>query len=104
MRARYGAEVKGALADTLRELTIDQRNVLRMHYLDDLTIDEIAACYRVHRSTAARWIAETRNHILDEVRRQLRERTRSTPSEIDSLLRLVRSEVELTLSDLVLQL
>jgi RNA polymerase sigma-70 factor (ECF subfamily) len=91
LKAHYMAEVKEAFEATLRALSTDARNVLRMHYLDGATIDEIAAVYDVHRSTAARWISESRAAILDEARHLLRERLKGTPSEVESILRLVDS-------------
>jgi RNA polymerase sigma-70 factor (ECF subfamily) len=67
-----------------------------MHYLDGATIDEIAAVYEVHRSSAARWIAESRAAILEHTRRLLQERLKGTASEIESILRLVDSRLDIS--------
>jgi RNA polymerase sigma-70 factor, ECF subfamily len=97
LKSRYAPAVKRAFENTLRALSVDQRNVLRLHYLDRLTIDQIAAAYDVGRSSAARWIAEARKRVLDEVRRQLREAEALRSSEVESILALVQSQLELSL-------
>jgi RNA polymerase sigma-70 factor (ECF subfamily) len=97
LKARYAPEVQLAFEATLRALTTDQRNVLRMHYVDGLTMDEIGAAYDASRSTAARWIADARQMILDDTRRRLREAFAGTDSEIESLIRLVQSQLEMSL-------
>jgi RNA polymerase sigma-70 factor (ECF subfamily) len=97
LRARYATEVGRALETTIRGLTVDQRNVLRMHYLDGLSIDAIAAVYGVHRSTSARWITETRDAIVDETKRRLKEVLALTGSEVSSILALVQSQLEISL-------
>jgi RNA polymerase sigma-70 factor (ECF subfamily) len=91
LRARYAHEVKEVFATVLEALTADQRNVLRMHYLDGLTLDEIGVAYGVHRATAARWIQQAREAILDLTRKRLNERLRVSPSELESVLALVQT-------------
>jgi RNA polymerase sigma-70 factor (ECF subfamily) len=53
----YRAPFKGALAQAMAALTVRQRNLLRQHFVDALSIDQLGALYRVDRSTAARWLA-----------------------------------------------
>ena len=101
MKARYRPEVTRAVEDALRALAQDRRTVLRLHYDDELTIDEIATLYAIHRSTAARWISESRTFILDETKRLLRERLRGTPSEIASILAIVKSDIWVSVSRLL---
>jgi RNA polymerase sigma-70 factor (ECF subfamily) len=101
LKSRYADEVTAALEASIRSLTVDQRNVLRMHYLDGLSIDAIAPTYRVHRSTAARWIADARASILMETQRILREQLNASPSELRSILVLVQSRLDLSIRRLV---
>jgi RNA polymerase sigma-70 factor (ECF subfamily) len=101
LRARYAGAVQHALEVTVRALPVDQRNVLRMHYLDDLSIDRVAAVYGVHRSTAARWIADAREAILAETMRRLGEELAATGSEIRSIVALVQSQLDMSLRALL---
>jgi len=101
IKAHYRRELAEAFQTTLRELPDEERTVLRLHAIDGCTIDEIAALYDVHRATAARWIEKARERLLDETRRLLAERLGLPPAEVDSVLLLLRSRVELSLRPLV---
>jgi RNA polymerase sigma-70 factor (ECF subfamily) len=66
-----------------------------MHYLDGLGGDAIGRFYGgVHRSTVLRWIEAARERILGETRRLLAARLRLSSSELDSLVRLVESQLD----------
>jgi RNA polymerase sigma-70 factor (ECF subfamily) len=91
LRARCAREVKEVFATVLQSLSGDQRNVLRMHYLDGLTLDEVGVAYGVHRATAARWIQQARDEILAITRKRIQDRLRMTPTELDSVLALVQT-------------
>jgi RNA polymerase sigma-70 factor (ECF subfamily) len=85
-----------ALAEALRALGIRERSLLRYHYLDRLTLDQIATMYRVHRATIARQLARAREQVLALTRAHLRARVGSE-SQVDSLLRLGTSDLGLSL-------
>jgi len=92
----YRPEVKSAFEDAMRMLRSREQNLLRQHFIDGLTIDDLGKLYGVHRATAARWLARSRSALLRGVRRALRGRIKATLSECDSILRLVRSDLELS--------
>ena len=97
LRSRYRDEVRTALAGALDQLPERQRNVLRQYYVDGLTIDQLAALYRVDRATTARWVVGARSAVLAATREQLREKLGATSTEVESILRLVRSQLDLNL-------
>jgi RNA polymerase sigma-70 factor, ECF subfamily len=97
LRRRYAAEFKEAFQAVLGSLAADERNVLRLHYLDGLTIEEVGKAYRVSRATAARWIADARGKIVDRVQKSLGERLGRSGPAADSLLAFVRSQLDLSL-------
>lgn len=90
------AAFKRAFVSALGELERRERTVLRLHVLDGLTIDEIAPMYSVHRATVARWVAAAKQAVLDRTRRALMRELRLDAGEVDSLIRLVQSRIELT--------
>jgi RNA polymerase sigma-70 factor (ECF subfamily) len=100
LRGRYAAEVKTAFARSLAALTDRQRNVLRQYYLDELTIDQLAALYQINRATAARWVAGARLAIVTQTRETLAGELGLPTKEIDSIIRLVRSQLSLSLREL----
>ncbi len=98
LKRTYRAEFKAAFSGALGALTGQERNILRMHVLDGLGTDEIGALYRVHRTTVARWIGRARENLLEQTRRTLAEKLQVDRSELDSLLNLVRSQLDVSLT------
>ena len=94
---RHGVEVKAAFREAFAALSAADRNLLRLHYLDGLTIDELAAMKRIHRSTAARRIARCCELVAAHTHRTLVERLGIADSQVDSLMRLLRSHLDLSL-------
>lgn len=94
LRARYGVEFKAAFETALSRLEPRQRNLLRHQLLDDLGIDAIAALYGTHRATAARWLARAREDLFDHTAAELGRRLRLPAPEIDSVLRLIGSQLD----------
>jgi RNA polymerase sigma-70 factor (ECF subfamily) len=70
---------------------------LRLHLLDHLSIDQIAAIYHVHRSTAARQIDSARTAVVESVRALLAARLEMETAELDSVLQLIASRVDVSL-------
>jgi RNA polymerase sigma-70 factor (ECF subfamily) len=89
------AAFRAAFVATLGELDRRERTVLRLHVLDGLTIDEIAPMYEVHRASVARWIASARHTVLERTQRRLMHDLRLDAAEVDGLIRLVQSRIEL---------
>ncbi len=100
-KLRYRDEFKRGFDAALRSLPARDQTLLRQHVLDGLTIDQLGALYHVHRATAARNLERTRQAVLAATREQMMDRLRVRPSELDSILRLIRSKLEVTLRGLV---
>jgi len=95
--ARYRGELKAAFAGALGALTKRERTLLRQHYIDELTLDQIAIIYRVHRATVARWLAKARDALVARTVKALGSQLRVGRAEIDSILCLVRTNLDLSL-------
>jgi RNA polymerase sigma-70 factor (ECF subfamily) len=100
LRNRYRDEVRRALDGALARLAERQRNVLRQYYIDGLTIDQLAALYRVDRATTARWVVAARSAVLAGTREYLGSALNASTAEVESILRLLRSQLELSLRQL----
>jgi RNA polymerase sigma-70 factor (ECF subfamily) len=98
MKATYSAEFKQAFIDALRALADRPKNLLYHYYVDELTIDQIGAIYRVHRVTAFRWVNRAREQLVDATHANLRQRLHVTSGEMDSILRLIRSELDMSIA------
>jgi RNA polymerase sigma-70 factor (ECF subfamily) len=100
VRARYKAAFERALAEALGGLEAAERNLLRLHFVEGLTVDGLAPMYGIHRATAARRLAEARERLLVATRARLQEALGISGRELDSLLALVRSWIDINLSSL----
>jgi len=103
MTTSYVRELKAALGEALAALEVRQRNVLRQHVLDDLSIDELALLYRVHRATCARWLADARAALARATRKRLIARLGARADEVESILRYLDSDIELSISRILRQ-
>lgn len=97
LKLRYGQEFRAAFGATLAALPTDERNVLRLHYLDGLSLDQVAALYKVHRATAVRWIARARQTIMEQTLKRLTGRLQVPPDELRSLLGVVQSQLDVSI-------
>lgn len=97
LKTRYATEVGEAFAAVLAALPQKERNILRLHFFDGMTIEAIAGMYAVHRMTVSRWIATWREEIFAATQRLLRERLKVSPEELESLLALVQSRIDISI-------
>jgi RNA polymerase sigma-70 factor (ECF subfamily) len=97
LKHQYSGEFKSALHEAIAELSARERTLLRQQFLDGLTIDEIGLLYHVHRATAARWLVRARQRVLARTRTNLMKRLTLQTEELDSILRLIHSRLDVSL-------
>jgi RNA polymerase sigma-70 factor, ECF subfamily len=98
-RARFHVPFREALRHAIAGLTHKDRNLLRMHVVGRCSIDQIGRAYNVHRATAARWLEQAREHILQDIRAKLEiAGPHLTDSEFQSVARVVGGELGLEVS------
>jgi RNA polymerase sigma-70 factor (ECF subfamily) len=103
LREVYREAFQESLKAALAALSPKDRNLLRRHLVEHMTLEEIAGPYGVHPATIARRLQAIRDEIAESVRgalaaRHLEQGGRST---LDSLARAIRSEVYVSLSPLL---
>ncbi|HEU4535569.1 MAG TPA: sigma factor-like helix-turn-helix DNA-binding protein [Polyangiaceae bacterium] len=101
LKRLYRDEFKAAFAEAIAALSPRERRLLRQHALDGLSIDKLAALHKVHRATAARWVEAARKAAFEHTRLALGRRLRVGPDELDSVMRLLESRLDVTLSPLL---
>lgn len=72
IKAELKQEFHRALAAAFASLTPRQRTCLRMHLLDGVSLDGLAAMYSVHRATICRWLEQARDGLRNATRTTLR--------------------------------
>jgi RNA polymerase sigma-70 factor (ECF subfamily) len=101
LKARYRPLFREALEASIRSLPPKRRNLLRLYFLDHLTLAQIGALFGLHESSIARQLESTRHDLLESTRRELVERRGLRRSEAESIIQLVGSRADLALSSLL---
>jgi RNA polymerase sigma-70 factor (ECF subfamily) len=97
LRQKYAGAFEHAFRDALAALSSEARNLLRYHYVDRLNIDHIGAIYGIHRVSAARRLTRVREALVDGARALLAQNLRLGETELASVLRLIESQVDISL-------
>jgi len=97
LKVRYRAQFEAAFTAAVRSISPKERSLLRFYVVDRLNIDQIGAVHGVHRATVARWIAAARGRILEEARRRIRTQMQVSDTELESLERLVQSQLDVSI-------
>ncbi len=95
-RETFRAELERCFVD----LPTREKALLRMHFLHRMGLDQIASVLKVHRVTVSRWMAVTRRRIFSCLCARLSLHV-DRSSEMASLIRLLRSDIELSIHRLL---
>jgi RNA polymerase sigma-70 factor (ECF subfamily) len=101
LKDRYRGELAAAINEAAAGLSPRDRLLLKYHYVDGFTIDQIGPIYAIHRATAARWLGAARAALADATHALLGERLGLTGSQLRSIARLVESQLDLSIRRLL---
>lgn len=94
----YKRELARAFQEALATLSSRDRNLLRYHFLDELTVDQIGVIYGVHRATAARWVHRARRTLCERTREGLSRKVSVSQASFQRLLGLIASQISVQLA------
>jgi RNA polymerase sigma-70 factor, ECF subfamily len=97
LRAQYREIVDAALRAALAALDERSRALLRYQLIEGWSVEQIGRAYDVHRTTAWRWVEAVRSELGDRIRSELAARLSLATDELDSIIQLVRSRVDVSL-------
>ena len=103
LKELYRGELTRAFAEAVAALTPRDRTLLRYQAVDGLSIDKIAALYGKHRSTMARQLATVRGELAAATQRILMSRLHIDRREVASIIRLVVSQLDLSMRTLLVE-
>lgn len=101
LRARYRESFRAAFATALEALTPRDRTILRLTSLDGLPLAQVGKMYGKDASTISRWLAASRQVLLERTRQVLATELKLTDSALDSVMRAANSALDLHLSKLL---
>jgi len=97
-REEVSRAIKQAFARAVSALAPRQRNFLRHAHVDQLTLDQIAATYNIHRATVARTLAQARAELVTATRAECAQILGVAAESLDSVVRAADSRIDLSLS------
>lgn len=97
LKTHYRAVFETAFRRALAALSPKEANVLRLHFIEEMPSSVIGTIYQVSGRTVNRWIADIRARILAEARGLLCDELHLPASQLESVLDLVRSQMDLSL-------
>ncbi len=101
LKSTHQAAFMAAFKQAMASLSDREQNLLRQHYLDDLSIDRLSVLYGVHRSRCARWLQKTRETLLRRTQQGLMAQNRVSRDECESLIRQAQSRLDVSLRSLL---
>ncbi|HMG54308.1 MAG TPA: sigma-70 family RNA polymerase sigma factor [Kofleriaceae bacterium] len=101
LRRRHGGELDTALRRAIAALGPRDRLLLQFYYVDGLTLARIAAVERVGTSTVFRRLNAATRAVLAAIKRELVGRLQLSADSLDSLIRHVQDDIDLSLSQVL---
>ena len=101
IKAQYREAFVAGFTAAVQQLERRDRNLLRMHLLGGVTLEQLAQMYGVHRATVVRWLAAAREALYAQTRAHVGKQLRAPDDELDEMFALVRSRVELSVERLL---
>jgi RNA polymerase sigma-70 factor (ECF subfamily) len=101
LKARYREAFRGAFAKAVGTLEGRERNVLRLHHIGGMTLEQVARMYGIDRSTVVRLLQKIRGKLFTQTCAALREDLAIERAELDGVLELIRSRFEVSLGRLL---
>jgi RNA polymerase sigma-70 factor, ECF subfamily len=101
MRQLYRSEFKQAFGQAVAALGLNDRILLHQRFVGQLSLEELAAAYDVHVNTVGRWLSRARQTLEAGIRGALSARLQVSETQFRSILRLVQSQLDVTLGQLL---
>jgi len=101
IKAQYRAAFAAGFARAVATASRRDRNLLRLHFLGGVTLEQLAQMYNVHRATVVRWLAVARDAVFAATREHVATEIAAPSDELDEMFDLVKSRVELSVERLL---
>ncbi len=101
LKSTYREGFREAFETAFARLSPRDRTLLRYRYLDGLEVQQLAEIDGRHRVSVSRALSRARESLLEHLRRDLAQRLQVGLSEADSMVRLMRSQLDVSISRLL---
>jgi RNA polymerase sigma-70 factor, ECF subfamily len=97
LKGKYREHFRRAFLEAVDALAPSTRLLLKLHYLDRLSMEEVGKVLGVHRLTVLRRLERARHELSESTKERLEVELRLGPPEVESLLRLIQSRLDMSL-------
>lgn len=97
LKGKYRETFRRVFLEALDALEPSTRLLLKLHYIDRLAMEEVGKVLGVHRLTVLRRLERARQELSEGTKERLEVELRLAPTEVDSLLRLIQSRLDVSL-------
>lgn len=101
LKLRYASDFKIVLEAALSQLDARQVTLLKLSFIEQLSASAIGVMYSVSARSVQRWLVDIRESLLQSMREGLKQRLSLSPNELESLLGLVDSQLQVSLHRLL---
>ncbi|GHG78780.1 hypothetical protein [Comamonas sp. JC664] len=101
VREEARAHVRAAFVQAVASLDDEDRELLRLHFVEHLSLTRLGELYGVHKSTLSRRLAGVKALLESRTHQGLTERLSLSQEELDSLMRAVHGRLDVSLSGLL---
>ncbi|HYO67213.1 MAG TPA: sigma-70 family RNA polymerase sigma factor [Archangium sp.] len=96
IKRRHHTEFRQAVREAFALLSAEDRHRLRLYFVDQLSMYELASLFRVNQSTISRWLKTTRQTIYEETQRRLEKRLGLSQRDFKSFLAILESRMDMS--------
>jgi RNA polymerase sigma-70 factor (ECF subfamily) len=100
-KARHREQFRRAFRAAMAKLEPTQRQLLRRHYVDGISSDDLATELNVHRATVHRWLIAAREALYSHTKTEMLAEEAMSPAEFQSVARLLAGSLEVSLNRLL---
>ena len=101
IRRRYHHDFLQALNEAFSTLPPERHYLLRLRFVEGMSTIRLGALYRKNQSTLSRWLKSARKQVRDETKRLLCERLGLNTKDFESLLLMLGSQLDLSVSQIL---
>lgn len=98
IKVQHRADFKAAAQAALAELDDEDRQILKQYYLEGVITEKLGEILGVHRATAARRLNRLTENLGIRINELLKEKLNLNTLELQSLMRLVHTQIDLSLN------
>jgi RNA polymerase sigma-70 factor (ECF subfamily) len=98
MKKTYGEAFQRAFRTALAALPAKDRLLLKQRFRHHMGVEDLGRLHGVHAGTISRWVTAARDALAQGTRAAMMAELGASRGEVSSILRLIESQIDLTLS------